>query len=145
MRNWKNWVAIAALLWGALAVVAGFALNAEHNSPSPVAPSKTYPDSTSTSLTETPRATTHPSRTQSSTSTGPTSTGSPSNLVTTTEKPTDRSTCPVTTDGHTKCPDDPYCPGGEFCPGDSGKGDDQAAIDPSTWYHDQLLNESSKP
>lgn len=139
MRNWKNWAAVVALLCGALAIVAGFALNAEHNSPSPVAPSKTYPDSTSTSPV-TPRATTHTSRTDSSNTPKPTGTRTSSST-----KPSDRSTCPVTTTGETKCPDDPYCPGGEFCPGDNGKGDDQAAIDPSTWYHDQLLNESSKP
>lgn len=142
MPSQKNLFVIAALLLGAILVVAGLAMNAADRAPSPVeSPSVTL------SPTESVKTSSLSPRANSTTSSPSRSTGQPSKIPSSkagpTEKPSeslpsgtvstdpaDRSTCPVTTDGTTKCPEDPYCPGGEFCEGDYG---DPAAV-PSDWW-----------
>lgn len=134
----KNLLVIAALLLGAVLVVAGLAINAADHAPFPdgspsATPSPTEsvktsdsslkPSLTSSSLTpsigQRPKsATSNPSPIETHAS--PMPSGMPSAT----------SACPMTTNGVTKCPEDPYCPGGEFCEGDYG---DPAAV-PSDWW-----------
>lgn len=143
MPQTKTLFAIAAVLCGALLVLAGLALNAENTRPSPgVSPSESQtstisePPASAPTSTESVRprktvdgVTSAPSKTSRSNTTTPkprkpsSTPGGPS------QAPSDRSTCPVTTNGTTKCPEDPYCPGGEFCPGDNG----EPTAAPSDW------------
>lgn len=121
LPNSKKLLAVVALVFAALLVATVFALNAANKSKSPGVGSSQSPTSTS-SLLPSPSADTSSKGCLVSTSGVVTcdgqvpfcTDGAPCDTNTPTP-PFDRSTCPVTVSGVTKCPGDPYCPGGEGC------------------------------